>query len=343
MSSTPQPTKTRVLQIHVTRKCNLKCLHCYSSSGPEETETLPVAQLLDAVRDAKALGYTLVSLSGGEPFLYPDMEELLGFAHGLGMRTAVVTNGMFLDKRRLDGLKGVLDLIVVSLDGAPERHNRMRANPAAFEVMSRKVPALRDSGITFGFLFTLSRDNAHELDFAADFAADAGAAMLQVHPLDTESGRAAEGGTFDGLDPDIPTALIAGRRAYDAQKRLDGRLRIIVDFQPRLPDDMRPDVVDCGRKKSFADQVYPLCIETDGAIVPMGHGFSREFMMGQLGEQSLASMAKAWSHSGRAARYEALITRIATEANAPEAPELQNLAQTLRRESHGVGARIAAE
>lgn len=343
MSAAAKPQKSRALQIHVTRKCNLKCLHCYSSSGPEETETLPVAALKDVVRDAKALGYTLVTLSGGEPFLYPDMHELLSFAKDVGLRTAAVTNGMFLDARRLEKLKPVLDLIAVSLDGAPERHNRMRANPAAFEVMARKLPALRDSGIPFGFLFTLSRDNAHELDWAADFAADAGAALLQVHPLDNEVGRAAEDGHFDGLDPDVAAAISAGHRALDAQKRLEGRLRIIVDFQPRLPDDMKPEMVDCGMEKTFADMVYPLCIETDGAIVPMGHGFSRDYLMGQLGEVRLAEMAENWMSDGRAAQYEALVSRVRSEADAPTAPPLQNLAQTLRRASHEGAAQIAAE
>jgi MoaA/NifB/PqqE/SkfB family radical SAM enzyme len=42
----------RPMQIHVTRKCNLKCLHCYSNSGPEETEALDIRDLRAAVTDA---------------------------------------------------------------------------------------------------------------------------------------------------------------------------------------------------------------------------------------------------------------------------------------------------
>jgi len=155
--------KTHTLQIHVTKKCNLKCLHCYSSSGPEETEMLDIEELKLAVRDAKALGFGFVTLSGGEPFLYPHMKEIMAYAKSLGLRTGAVTNGMFLDKRRLDALAPHTDLIVVSLDGAPERHNRMRANASAFEVMSRKIPALRESGIPFGFIFTLSRGSLKDL------------------------------------------------------------------------------------------------------------------------------------------------------------------------------------
>ena len=334
--------KHHSLQIHVTRKCNLKCLHCYSSSGPDETEALDIEDLKVAINDAKSLGYTFVTLSGGEPFLYPHMTEVLAHAKTLGLRTATVTNGMFLDERRLEQLKGVLDLVVVSLDGAPERHNRMRANPAAFEVMSRKIPALNKSGIPFGFLFTLSRDNAHELDWAADFAHESGAAMLQVHPLDNEVGRAAETGVFEGLDPDETSALMAGRRAWDAQQRLKGKLKIVVDFEPRLPDGDAPEIESCGLEPTFADMVSSLCIETDGAFVPLGHGFSRDYILGHLGKTRLTDMAERWIDSGQANAYADLVSRIQTEARAESAPLLQNMAQTLRRASHDV-TRVAAE
>ncbi len=340
MSDPRRSYATRPLQIHVTRKCNLQCLHCYSSSGPDQTEALDSVDLKLAVDDAHELGYSLVSLSGGEPFLYPHMTEVLAHAKVRDMKTAVVTNGMFLDKRRLDALKPVLDLVVISLDGEPARHNRMRANPKAFEVMAAKVPALRATGIAFGFLFTLCRDNAHELEWAADFAAQAGASILQVHPLDLV-GRAAEGGAFERLDVDEPAALMAARRAADIQKRMGERLRIVVDFQPRLPEELRGGLTKC-EPTTFADQVHPLCIETDGAIVPMGHGFSRDYQMGQLGHGRLRDMARDWIAAGQADRYEALTRQVRADADALTAPQLQNLAQNLRRASHQ-GAKIAAE
>lgn len=323
--------KTHTLQIHVTKKCNLKCLHCYSSSGPEETEMLDIEELKLAVRDAKALGFGFVTLSGGEPFLYPHMKEIMAYAKSLGLRTGAVTNGMFLDKRRLDALAPHTDLIVVSLDGAPERHNRMRANASAFEVMSRKIPALRESGIPFGFIFTLSRDNAHELDWAADFAHQSGAAMLQVHPLDIDVGRAAEAGQFEGLDPDVTSAMFAGRRAYEAQQRLEGKLRIVVDFRPRLPADEVSERAICGKVETIADQISTLCIETDGTFVPMGHGFSKAFALGRLGEGRLADLAETWANDGRGAAFKQLVEQVGAAADREDAPPLANIPQSLRR------------
>src|ERR1700732_2069259 len=163
---------SRILQIHPTRRCNLRCLHCYSSSGPEERGELPVALLADALTDAAAEGYTVASFSGGEPLLYRPLRELLDHAHGRGMATTVTSNGMLLD-------------------GTPASHDRMRADPRAFATMASRLGRLRDSGIPFGFIFTLTQHNLHELEWVAGFAVEQGARLLQIHPLEA-AGRATE-------------------------------------------------------------------------------------------------------------------------------------------------------
>lgn len=58
---------SRIVQVHPTRLCNLRCLHCYSASGPEVRGELEVGFLCDALAGASALGYTAMTLSGGEP------------------------------------------------------------------------------------------------------------------------------------------------------------------------------------------------------------------------------------------------------------------------------------
>jgi Fe-coproporphyrin III synthase len=67
----------KVLQLHPTRRCNLRCLHCYSSSAPTENSALDATLLLGAIADASAHGYNTVSISGGEPLLYPGLSSLL--------------------------------------------------------------------------------------------------------------------------------------------------------------------------------------------------------------------------------------------------------------------------
>jgi MoaA/NifB/PqqE/SkfB family radical SAM enzyme len=51
----------------------------------------------------------------------------------------------------------------------------MRASPHAFAQMASRLKGLRSSGIPFGFIFTLTQQNVHELQWVADFAAEQGA------------------------------------------------------------------------------------------------------------------------------------------------------------------------
>jgi MoaA/NifB/PqqE/SkfB family radical SAM enzyme len=180
-----------ILQIHPTRRCNLRCLHCYSFSSPDERDLLTSPKLETAITDAFQQGYKVASFSGGEPVLYKDLARLLWHAKNIGMRTTVTSNGMLLDEGRMDTLAGCTDVLAISLDGVPESHNRMRASNQAFDRMQANLENVRKSGINFGFIFTLTLHNVDELDWAAKFAADQGAKLFQIHPLE-EVGRAAE-------------------------------------------------------------------------------------------------------------------------------------------------------
>ena len=153
----------KALQIHPTRFCNLTCLHCYSSSGPDQREALAAPLVADAITQAGAEGYNDIAFSGGEPILYGDLRLLLEHAKSLGMATSLTSNGILLKGERLARLEGVTDLLAISLDGVPESHNRMRNAPLAFERMRANLDGVRKTGIPFGFIFTLTQHNLHEL------------------------------------------------------------------------------------------------------------------------------------------------------------------------------------
>lgn len=68
---------SKTVQVHLNRRCNLACAHCYSASGPRETEQLPAGALIDFLEEAANEGYGVVAFSGGEPFLYDDFAAVL--------------------------------------------------------------------------------------------------------------------------------------------------------------------------------------------------------------------------------------------------------------------------
>ena len=269
-----------MLQIHPLRRCNLRCRHCYSSSGPSESDILPVALLESAIGDAAALGWQYASISGGEPLLYPDLGRLLGQARDLGLRTAITTNGTLL--RRVAPLADRLDFVALSLDGLGARHDAMRGWPGAFEALVRGLPWLRGAGIPFGFLFTLTRDNLHELPDVVAFATEHGASVVQIHPL-APAGR----GALLGLTPDDEDAARAWLEVWRLRQSGEVRIRLPLDFadleRMRAPGTSLPEVLS------------PLVIEADGTVVPLQHGFPREWALGSLHDAGLAELIRRWT------------------------------------------------
>ena len=292
------PAQDSIVQIHPTRRCNLRCLHCYSSSSPEQRDQLDPTVLERALTDARAEGYYVASFSGGEPVLYKDLPKLLRHAKSCGMRTTVTSNGMLLDERRLEGLAGVTDVLAISLDGIPESHNKMRDSQRAFETMAERLPAVRASQVPFGFIFTLTQYNLNEMEWAAEFAFQQGAGLFQVHPLE-EVGRAAE--RLAGARPDELEAAYAYLEVERIRQQYAGKMAVQFDLiHAKVLRDHPERFFDTGEAagRALGDLVSPLVIEADGRIVPFGYGFARGYSLGSLQEATLVELAARWRANG---------------------------------------------
>lgn len=294
---TPTGKHSKILQIHPTRRCNLRCLHCYSSSSPQEQDELSVELLLKVIGDAKEEGYNTVSFSGGEPLLYPSLFQLLEHAHQCQMRTAVTSNGMLLTKRNIYKLSGMVDLLAISIDGIPETHNRMRRSEKAFETMVSRLEDLRQSEIPFGFIFTLSKYNFRQLDWVANFALEQGASLLQIHPLELV-GRAQN--YLMSIQPDENLAAYAYLKAREFQETMGDRLYVHIDLAHQDILQSNPGSIFADRSLSnkrescFAEILSPLIVEADGTVTPIQYGFARKYILGNLKSAHLNKLISQW-------------------------------------------------
>ncbi len=332
--------RSRILQIHPSRLCNLRCLHCYSSSGPQERGEIPASLLRSILAEATEEGYGVAGFSGGEPLLYSGLAEVLAEAKALGMTTTVTSNGMLLDERRLGRLQGVTDLLAISLDGTPEAHDRMRNRSGAFERMAGRLPGVRASGIPFGFIFTLTQHNLDQLPWVASFALQEGAALLQIHPLEL-AGRAAT--ELAASRPDTTESSWAFVAAASLQQSLGDRLRIQLDLFSREALREAPDRVFAGgpeagaRGRKLGELLSPLILEPDGTLVPVEYGFPRAFQLGNVHRMSFGACADRWRRE-LDEPFRALCREEHTDLLGVEALPLANWYERLSQRAHrGVG------
>jgi MoaA/NifB/PqqE/SkfB family radical SAM enzyme len=130
----------RTLWLQVTgTACNLTCRHCFNASGPHAPWLRPLAAdaVERALAEAEALGVREVYFTGGEPFLHPEIADLLARALAIAP-TTVLTNGVLIDEPLADTLlalsaRSLYSLEVrISLDGATEEENDAIRGPGTF-------------------------------------------------------------------------------------------------------------------------------------------------------------------------------------------------------------------
>jgi radical SAM protein with 4Fe4S-binding SPASM domain len=156
---------------NITRRCNLKCIHCYSDSDAREYPgELTWEQCQGVIDDLTSYGIPALLLSGGEPLIHPRFFDIAGYAREKGLKLTLSTNGTLIDHATAARLKALQFAYVgISLDGIGATHDHFRGRQGAFE---KAVSAFRNCkavGQKVGLRLTLSANNIADLDKILDF------------------------------------------------------------------------------------------------------------------------------------------------------------------------------
>ena len=157
---------------NLTRRCNLRCRHCYTVSADVEFPgELTHQQAMSVLDDLGGFGIPALILSGGEPLARRDFFELAERARELTRYLALSTNGTTLVGENADRVAEIgFDYVGISLDGIGAMNDWFRGQKGAFDQALAGVRACTTRGIKVGLRFTLTRDNADQLPELIDLA-----------------------------------------------------------------------------------------------------------------------------------------------------------------------------
>jgi 12,18-didecarboxysiroheme deacetylase len=157
--------KKPVVVFNATRRCNLKCIHCYSESENKNyTGELSTDEARSLIDDLAEFGAPVILFSGGEPLMRPDLEDLIAYAVGHGMRAVISTNGTLITEDRAARLKDLgLSYVGVSLDGLEATHDSFRKVAGTFAKAMSGVRNCMAQGMKVGLRFTINKLNAYEI------------------------------------------------------------------------------------------------------------------------------------------------------------------------------------
>jgi MoaA/NifB/PqqE/SkfB family radical SAM enzyme len=167
----------------LTLACNLRCTHCGSRAGEARPDELSTTEALRVVGELGTLGCELLTLSGGEPTLRSDWDQIAAAAVDQGMVVNLVTNGVYCQGSSAAQVgarakKAGLANLGVSIDGPREVHDLIRGQGTLQRVLD-SIAEFRAQGMKVGVLCTVNRLNFDHLSEVRDLARDAGATILR--------------------------------------------------------------------------------------------------------------------------------------------------------------------
>jgi MoaA/NifB/PqqE/SkfB family radical SAM enzyme len=271
----------RTVHLHPLARCNLACKHCYSSSGPQASAMLDPDLLVRLMPHLADEGYETLSLSGGEPLLYPELPRVAEAARAAGMRTIAITNG-FRVAPRFQHLIDALDGLAVSFDGLRGVHDRVRGTPRAFEMGVAALRHLQSLGRPAAVAYTVSRESLPDLPAFLEMVAPLGVRGVQLRPL-VMTGRATEEYTGPALGPADMIRLWLTASAL--QMAWDGEMAIHCDAAPAeavRADRMAWRAALTGTGTVLSDEINPLVITPDGRLRPYTFDFPARHDLGSV-------------------------------------------------------------
>lgn len=148
-----------MISIQITNKCNLRCLHCYNSSGKTNNE-LDVKKIVKIIDWMELHDIFYLGLTGGEALLHSKIDEIIRYAKEKGRIIILNSNGKLLSEIKCKYLKKLgVDMVNLSLDGTNDIHNFIRNDETSFNKVIEALNNLKKIGINREIFFTCNNKN----------------------------------------------------------------------------------------------------------------------------------------------------------------------------------------
>ena len=164
----------------LTPCCNMACKMCYVRKTKEEQEKIAplrtAKEWLELGKTAREQGMLYLLLTGGEPFLRPDFQEILSGLHRMGLLISINSNGTLIDEETVEWLKETPPVrINITLYGASdETYARLCGNPKGFTQTARAIRLLKEAGIQVKINCSVTPYNVDDLEGIYAFAREEG-------------------------------------------------------------------------------------------------------------------------------------------------------------------------
>ena len=120
------------------RRCNLSCTYC--NEYDDVSDPVPTPVMMSRIDQLARLGTSIITISGGEPLMHPDLEKVISRIRQRGMIAGLITNGYLLSKKRIQSLnRAGLEHVQISIDNVNPDDVSMKS----LKVLDKKLRYLK--------------------------------------------------------------------------------------------------------------------------------------------------------------------------------------------------------
>ncbi len=256
----------------LTSRCPLDCKMCYIHRKENDCEAIRQEKStewwLKTAEEAKNAGMFMLLLTGGEPLLRKDFEEIYLGAKNMGLLVSVNTNGILIDDEKVNFFKEYPpQRLNITLYGASaETYKNLCGNGEAFEKVLNSIIRLKQAGVTVKLNFTATQYNRHDAEKIYEFA---NKLEIPIQPVSYMFPPVRIGGKADRLSPEEAAEMqikcqMLGMGEEKLRKHIQNRANIVRVGELGECSDANGERIPCRAGKST------FWITWDGKMTPCG-------------------------------------------------------------------------
>jgi radical SAM protein with 4Fe4S-binding SPASM domain len=282
------------VDVFVTSRCNLRCVHCFSSREGKGNRDLSIQELESIFSQLERMGVMEVRLTGGEPLLHPEVQALLAIIQKKRFRKVLITNGTVLDEENVRRLKEAGVIPTVSLEDVnAEEHDVFSGVAGSFKRTMTALNLLQKQGVQYGINCCLHRGNLNRCEDVIKLAIRQGAdriAFLDLKDVGRMKKHREWVPAWSAYQSIFNDLLIAKARY---RKQIDVSLDVFLHCYPLQESiqERKRGYVSCKAGKNR------MAIDSDAAVYPCNLVLSDpQWVMGNLRKETLADIwfSKKW-------------------------------------------------
>ncbi|MBR4504962.1 MAG: viperin family antiviral radical SAM protein [Candidatus Methanomethylophilaceae archaeon] len=238
--------KFRSANIHVYGRCNYRCEHCFDRCLTKNY--MRPDDWADVLSFLKGCGVEKINLAGGEPLMYPFLDQMCYLIKGMGFKLSIVSNGSLITDDWLSRMEGVVDWIGLSIDSVDEEDEMLigRGSGGHLDNVAEVARMAREHGIRVKLNITVVRRS---------WMKDFGPLTERIRPDRVKCFRAL---TLRNANDDVPdTWSVTNEQFADFRRRHEGIGNILFEDNEDMVasyvmfDPMGRWMVNTGYEKRF--------------------------------------------------------------------------------------------